>query len=206
MVIIAEQQEAIICRPGQRICFSIHIFYAGLTFLDVGFTPQPFGTDWPGVAIESPSGHNIGRQLKNLNSPRWATFHVTGDEAKEGPIYNYARVLTWWKFSTVIEASFEALIINLKGQKNCRNEDWIDGPSPEINLSGTASDVSKFCGLDRINLDAYSKWEDIGSNVWHQIAIAAAVAMWVQWGTTGKQKFAPEISEVGIMVEKAQQF
>lgn len=163
-------------------------------------------TDLPGVTIESPLDHNIGRQLKDSISPRWATFHVIGDEAKEGPIYNYARVFTWWKFSTVIEKSFEALIINLRGQKNCRNEDWIIGSSLEMNLSGTASEVSKFCGLDRINLDAYSKWNDIGSNVWHQVAIAAVVAMWVQWGTTGKQMLALEIIEVVLMSQQAQQF
>lgn len=160
----------------------------GLKFLDTGLTLQPSVTDSPGVTNGSRSDQDIGHSLKDLSNPSWATFHVTGDEAKEGPIHNYARVFTWWKFSTVIEKAFEALIINLRGQKNCRNEDWISDSSLEINLSGTADDVSRFCGLDKANLDAYSDWKDIGSNVWHQIAIAAAVAVWVQWGTTGKQK------------------
>lgn len=139
------------------------------------------------MTARSGLSQNIGHQFKEWTSPSWATFHVTGDEAKEGPIYNYARVLTWWKFSTAIEKTFEALIISLRGQNNCRNQDWIGSASLEYNLAGTASDVARFCGLDTANLDAYPEWKDIGSHVWHQIAIAAAVAIWVQWGTTGKQ-------------------
>lgn len=160
---------------------------AGLISLDAGLTPKPLGIDSSGVTTGNRSGQNVGHQFKELTSPSWATFHVTGDEAKEGPIYNYARVLTWWKFSTALEKAFEALIINLRGQKNCLNQNWINSSSPENNLTGTASDVSRFCGLDKANLDAYPEWKDVGSNVWHQMAIAAAVAMWVQWGTTGKQ-------------------
>ena len=157
----------------------------GLNSFNAGFTPKPLVTGSPGVTIGSRSGQNIGRRFKELTSPTWATFHVTGDEAKEGPIYNYARVFTWWKFSTVIEKAFEALITNLRGQKNCLNQDWIGSSALEINLNGTARDVARFCGLDNANLDAYPEWKDIEPNVWHQIAIAAAVAMWVQWGTTG---------------------
>lgn len=151
--------------------------------------------DSPGLTIGSHSGENRGPQFQELTSPSWATFHVTGDEAKEGPIYNYARVFTWWKFSTAIEKTIEALITNLRGPKNCRNQDWSDSSSLEFNLTGTASDVARFCGLDKTNLDAYPEWKDIASNVWHQTAIAAAVAIWVQWGTTGKQKPGSQMCE-----------
>lgn len=165
----------------------------GLNFLNAGFTPKPFVADSDELTMGSGSSRKKGRQFEELISLSWATFHVIGDEATEGPIYNYARVLTWWKFSAVIEKTFEALISSLRGQKNCRNEEWAYSSSPETNLSGTASDISRFCGLDRANLDAYPEWKDIESNVWHQIAIAAEIAMWVQWGTTGKTKPAPEL-------------
>lgn len=166
--------------------FRLPYFWSAAKFLDIGFAPRRLVIDSPGVATGNRSGQNGGHQFEELTSLSWATFHVAGDEAKEGPIYNYARVLTWWKFSTTIEKSFEALITKLHGQKNCRNQDWISGSSLEDNLTGTPSEVSRFCGLDKANLDAYPEWKDVGANVWHQIAIAAAVAIWVQWGTTGK--------------------
>lgn len=167
---------------------SIVFVGAWLTSLDAGLASKPYWNDSPGVTTGNRSGQNVGHQLKEMASPSWATFNVAGDEAKEGPIYNYARVFTWWKFSTALEKTFEALITNLRGRKNCRDQDWISSSPLENNLTGTASDLSRFCGLDNANLDAYPEWKDVGSNVWHQIAIAAVVAIWVQWGTTGKQK------------------
>lgn len=161
---------------------------AGLTSLDAGLTSKPHQTNTPGVTTGNRSGQNVGHPFRELTGPSWATFHVAGDEAKEGPIYNYARVFTWWQFSTSLEKTFEALTVSLRGQRNCRNQAWTVGSSPEDNLTGTASDVSRFCGLDNVSLDAYPEWKDVGSNVWHQMAIAAVVAMWVQWGTTGKQQ------------------
>lgn len=189
MVLVEGQQEAIICRSGQDILLSDCLSWSGANFLSIsGLTPKPVMVDSSGSTTGSRSDRNIGRPFKELTSPSWATFDVTGDEAKEGPVYNYARVFTWWQFSTTIEKTFEALIINLRGTKNCRNEDWNSSLSLEKNLTGTASDISRFCGLENANLDVYPEWKDIGSNVWHQLAIAAAIAMWVQWGTTGKHQ------------------
>lgn len=185
--LLLQSNKRQLCADRVMIHTSIVFVGAELTTHDAGLTPKPHSIDTPQVTTGNRSGQDVGHQFRELTSPSWATFDVTGDEAKEGPIYNYARVFTWWKFSNTLENTFEALITNLRGQKNCRNQDWIINSSLENNLTGTASDISRFCDLDNANLDAYPEWEEVGSEVWHQLAIAAVVAIWVQWGTTGKQ-------------------
>jgi hypothetical protein len=65
-------------------------------------------------------------------------------------------------------------------------------------IAGTASEVSRFCGLDHVSMYAYPECKDIGPTVWHQIAIAAVVAMWVQRGTTDKTKRKLHMWEIVI--------
>jgi hypothetical protein len=40
-----------------------------------------------------------------------------GDEAKEGPVYNYARVFTWWAFTRRILDAFEATLDKMEEQR-----------------------------------------------------------------------------------------
>lgn len=105
---------------------------------------------------------------EGLRIPSWLGFSLEGDEALEGPLFNYARLFTFREFSSTIEKAFKAKLRSLQA-----------GTNQEKNLI----DVAASCQLDKVDLQAYTPWMKIQSNVWHQMFIAAMVAIFVQWGT-----------------------
>jgi hypothetical protein len=103
-----------------------------------------------------------------LEVPTWLGFSIVGDEALEGPIFNYARLFTFREFSTTIRKAFVANIASLKAD-NCQKRNIFE--------------VAESCKLDKPLLQAYTPWQKIDSTVWHHMLIAAGAAIFVQWGT-----------------------
>jgi len=103
-----------------------------------------------------------------LKIPSWLGFSIEGDEAREGPIFNYARLFTFREFSSTITKGFVANLASLKAGNNQRRN---------------SVDVAESCQLDNVLLEAYTRWRKIDSIVWHHMLIAAGAAIFVQWGT-----------------------
>lgn len=149
---------------------------------------NPNGPVANGGAYHAP-GRISTNDYQRLQVPNWYGFSVAGDEAEEGPLYNYARPLTWWRFASSIESAFSNTVASLRGGRNCADQPWDPHILAETNLAGTMSQLAKYCGFDTRPIPAYAEWEDISSEVWHRLIIASLVAMWVQWGTTGPAIF-----------------
>ena len=97
-----------------------------------------------------------------------------GQESKEGPIYNFARVFTYYRFTEIIIQGFESA---LKKIANGRAPEW---------HAITSSQISEFCGYNEDRpLRAYPQWPEIPARVWRDQAAASVAAIFVQWGTTG---------------------
>jgi hypothetical protein len=105
---------------------------------------------------------------EKLKIPSWLGFSIEGDEAREGPIFNYARLFTFREFSSTIMKGFVANLASLKAGNNQRRN---------------SVDVAESCQLDKVLLQAYTPWQEIDSIVWHHMLIAAGAAIFVQWGT-----------------------
>jgi hypothetical protein len=103
-----------------------------------------------------------------LEVPTWLGFSIVGDEALEGPIFNYARLFTFREFSITIRKAFVANIASLKADNNRKRNIF---------------EVAESCKLDEPLLHAYTPWQKIDSTVWHHMLIAAGAAIFVQWGT-----------------------
>jgi hypothetical protein len=103
-----------------------------------------------------------------LEVPTWLGFSIVGDEALEGPIFNYARLFTFREFSTTIRKAFVANIASLKADNSQKRNIF---------------EVAESCKLDKPLLQAYTPWQEIDSTVWHHMLIAAGAAIFVQWGT-----------------------
>ncbi len=103
-----------------------------------------------------------------LKLPSWLGLSIEGDEALEGPIFNYARLFTFRKFSSTIIKAFRASNSSLKAG-NSQGEDIFE--------------VAEACKLCEIPLEAYTPWDETDPALWHHILIAAAAAIFVQWGT-----------------------
>lgn len=103
-----------------------------------------------------------------LKFPSWLGFSIEGDEALEGPIFNYARLFTFREFSSTITKAFVANLQSLKAGNNQKKN---------------IIEVAASCQLDKVLLQAYTPWQKIDSIVWHHMLIAAGAAIFVQWGT-----------------------
>jgi len=103
-----------------------------------------------------------------LKLPSWLGFSIEGDEALEGPIFNYARLFTFREFSSTVTKAFRASNSSLKaGKSQCEN----------------IFEVAEACKLSEEPLEAYTPWRKTDPTLWHHILIAAGAAIFVQWGT-----------------------
>ncbi|KAH7127145.1 hypothetical protein B0J11DRAFT_432600 [Dendryphion nanum] len=126
--------------------------------------------------------------------PGWMGADIMGDERRIGPIFNYARVFTWWQLATTIEAALTTTVNAIATGQTCKpsNEKnvsppWSSDRRPEENLAGDSYTTAQYCGLDLSHgqILAYPEWSDITADVWKRMIVASIVAMFVQWGTTG---------------------
>jgi hypothetical protein len=103
---------------------------------------------------------------EELRFPTWLGLTIEGDEALEGPLFNYARLFTFREFSSTITNAFVAYLESLKADSNQKKDIFA---------------IAASCRLDSAFLQAYTPWHKIDS--WHHMLIAAGAAIFVQWGT-----------------------
>ncbi|KAJ6559553.1 hypothetical protein B0H19DRAFT_1145407, partial [Mycena capillaripes] len=115
----------------------------------------------------------------------WWGFDIRGDEMHEGPICNYGRLFTWFAVTAHVERGFDAAIASFQAGK----------PVPT-----TTKEAAKCCGWEQSkNLRAFSDWSELPGAVIKHMWMAALVALFLQWGTTGAAVFvAYSTPAVGI--------
>jgi hypothetical protein len=152
-----------------------------------GLAVQPHRVQTNQAAFEVPP-------VTNLELPGWLGADIMGDEKREGPIFNYARVFTWWQLAQTIETALTTTLNNIATGQTCKPAQekdvvrtWNNDRRPEENLAGDSYTTAQYCGLDLTHgqIVAYPEWSDISVNVWKRVVIASLIAIFVQWGTTG---------------------
>jgi hypothetical protein len=138
--------------------------------------------------ILAPVSSTTTELIYEQRTPYWYGIYIAGDEGKEGPIFNYARFMTCWQVAETIRQSFETTRRNLQNRRPVgKAHSWTE--SSEENLSGTKSQMASYCDLshDRPGFHdtAYPEFHKIDPCVWGRLLKAAAVAIILQWGTTG---------------------
>jgi hypothetical protein len=149
-----------------------------------GLAIQPHHAQTNEAAFEVPP-------LVNLELPHWLGADIMGDEKREGPIFNYARVFTWWRLAHTMEKALQTTVNAIATGEACRPrgeklQPWSQDRREE-NLAGDSHTTAHYCGLDlkRGQILAYPEWSEITADVWKRMVVASAVALFVQWGTTG---------------------
>ena len=149
-----------------------------------GLTPQPHRVQTVVGAFDAP-------ELARLELPNWLGATVGGDEQRKGPIYNYAKLFTWWQLASSIDSALFRTIDNVSRARACSSThnqpqpQWDMGiPAPE-NLVGDSRGTAQYCGLDTQPILAYPAWGDIPSEIYKRIVVASVLALFLQWGTTG---------------------
>ncbi|KAK7046249.1 hypothetical protein R3P38DRAFT_3420853 [Favolaschia claudopus] len=107
-----------------------------------------------------------------LLSVRCWGFDLRGEEIYEGPVFNYARVLTWFALTRHIERALATSI-----QKFRRGHA----------IPTTETEAAELCGFypTRQDLAAYIPWSDIPHFVLKRMIFATVIALVLQWGSTG---------------------
>ncbi|KAJ6489826.1 hypothetical protein C8R45DRAFT_901438 [Mycena sanguinolenta] len=110
-----------------------------------------------------------------LPPPTWLGMDVQGDEQWEGPIFNYARIFTWFAFADHIGRGFENAIEQFRAKKK---------------IPAKPEDAAERCGFrPREDLPAFKAWSSIPHAAIHHMFYAAVLALFLQWGTTGAAIF-----------------
>ncbi|KAF7340430.1 hypothetical protein MVEN_01963100 [Mycena venus] len=120
-----------------------------------------------------------------LPPPTWWGIDVRGDERREGPIFNYARALTFVACAEHVRGGFESAIERFRARAA---------------IPRTREDAADLCGFDlQEDLVAFTSWSKIPRFVIHHMCYAAILALFLQWGTTGAAIFvAYNTPSIGI--------
>ena len=57
-------------------------------------------------------------------APTLLGFDIRGDEARQGPIYNHARVLTWSQSARIIIHGFKSTLEKVRIHQDCQGIPW----------------------------------------------------------------------------------
>ncbi|AEO68703.1 uncharacterized protein THITE_2053488, partial [Thermothielavioides terrestris NRRL 8126] len=164
-------------------------------FVESGLTREPAAAVTQHGQLHPASNHL-------LEPPKTLGMDTRGDEAKEGPVYTYARVFTWWAFTRRILDAFETTLDKMVENRQCRempNPVAIEQqqpppanpPQPNNNNNNNKPPPTppRMLGFpqagDPAPVRAYSRLRDVETAVWARMRDALAVALFAQWGTTG---------------------
>jgi hypothetical protein len=147
------------------------------------------GKSAPLRALEAESGF--------INSPRTEIHHalwgkVQGDEACQGPAYNYARILTYPRLRDRIIGEFEK-------KRNLLETQQAQGGLAEPVQGIPRNNTSQLEAGPSHNVDEpYMTWEDVEmSSDWKWNFITSnAIAVFLQWGVTGSATVISYLTEV----------
>lgn len=130
---------------------------------------------------------------EHLVLPSWCGADIEGDDKRKGPIYNYARVFTWWQLASTIDDAFWRTLDNVGEGRVCDRTQLLQGLAtpqwdpqyPSTNLEGDIRGTAQYCGLGTSPILAYPGWSAMPAEVYRRIFAASLWALFLQWGTTG---------------------
>jgi len=152
-----------------------------------GLVVRPGLTPLPHTHQTVSGGFDVA-EVERLELPSWLGANVGGDEQLKGPIFNYARLFTWWQLASSIDHALSETMKSVINRKICAQNppnlppDW----RAATHIRGDSGETAAYCGLDmRTSILAYPKWTEIPSKIYGRIFAASLVALLLQWGTTG---------------------
>ena len=67
---------------------------------------------------------NYNMYMDGEEIPRILGLDIRGDEARQGPVYNHARLLTWSQSSRTIIHGFRNVLANVRDYRDCQGVYW----------------------------------------------------------------------------------
>ena len=123
-------------------------------------------------------------EIERLELPTWLGADIGGDERLKGPVFNYARLFTWWQLASSIDHALSETMRSVSAGRVCaRNPanlpaDW----RAATHIKGDSGETASYCGLDmKTSILAYPKWSEIPSQIYKRILAASFLALFLQW-------------------------
>ncbi|KAJ7608733.1 hypothetical protein FB45DRAFT_379373 [Roridomyces roridus] len=137
------------------------------------------------VAADSEKSQHTICHSEPASPPTWFGFDIRGDERREGPIFNYARIFTWFAFTKHVHGGFHSAISKFQHHAS---------------IPLTPEDAAAICDLEpQQDLVAFEGRKDISTTTIHHILGAALIACFLQWGITGAAIYAAyRIPPIGL--------
>lgn len=153
-----------------------------------GLNPLPYEANVSNGGIATRG--DIDSRVERLKIRGWYGAGVAGDEQRKGPIYNYARVFTWWKLACSVESAFRNTVDDVTNENQSSSlaeqaneaSDHQDTTNVDIAV-GIEATAGHPCTIQPV--PAYPEWREIDSDVRTRIWIGSLAAIFLQWGTTG---------------------
>ncbi|KAI1915561.1 hypothetical protein LOZ65_005464 [Ophidiomyces ophidiicola] len=141
--------------------------------------------------LENPSENEDNTKIsvrldrKDRNQPNMFGLSFAGDELHKGPVYNYARVFTWWQ---AVHHFMEA-IKSMDQPQLTRDGQYSQPGKPHDQMATDSLLESEITELPAFNtgqyMALYPKFSDLPPDLWWRMVIASVMALIIQWGTTG---------------------
>ena len=135
--------------------------------------------------VNANAPHDPEQQISSVSHPRsFLGFSLAGCELEIGPIFNCARVWSHNTASNHIGEAFAMLVQLQKNEKSVNGEEW-DQHNLNANLEGSPDALSKYTSIsykDEPDLPVHAR---ASKEMVINCIVAAFVAMFLQWGSTG---------------------
>ena len=138
--------------------------------------------------IEEPREPLVGSDNYSRFLPKtFMGFSIAGDELEPGPIFNYARPWTHANAVKHIADAFKTLTMRqLMEEPVARDREWDPDPDNwKENLQGSPEEYSRYINAEGEDVLDYSIHAPASADLNFNCVIAAFVAVFLQWGTTG---------------------
>lgn len=132
-----------------------------IPLLHLSPTPTPASSAFDGRTFRSVGDVGSEKVASEISQPTWWGFSAAGDEAEEGPVFNYARLYTWNHLVNHVRNGFDAAL-----------------QGPDMAERGTI-------GSDLLPLDTFCSLNSIPAASFHHMFWSFCVATLLQWGTVG---------------------
>lgn len=111
-------------------------------------------------------------------------------DQEPGPIFAFARIWTNATALKNLQACFEELYTNLKHRRRVNDGPWNEHETLEVMMSGTPAQMERYITPWRGDVEfgktqALPTFSGTSSGLWTNIVLSSAVALFLQWSTTG---------------------
>ncbi|EAS29003.2 uncharacterized protein CIMG_07749 [Coccidioides immitis RS] len=123
----------------------------------------------------------------NSNHSCWLGVNFAGDELQKGPVYNYARLFTWWQTANAFIQTSKSIALehDAETEASWQTDRISKRKGSQVLNMVSESEISEIRIIHSERFATYPRFSNIPPDVWWRMVLASIMAVTVQWGATG---------------------